>query len=345
MDRFGTRRVMLVCILMATAGYFALSQAQSMWQVIVVFAVPLGFAYNWAMFNSGAAFINNWFDRHKATALSMLNVGQAAGALVLPLMAYAITSLGWRNALFISGVALLIAGLAVTAIVRNTPEEMGLTPDGEQPRTEAGGRPAPPATGTTLGEAVRTPFFWSISLGSACMLFVNNSIIFHMVPLLGSKGESEGIAASMLSMQLFFTLPIVLITAWAADRLGGTKVLVCMMICTFIGVPVMLAAKSVPAYILASAFLAFGGSHWAILWSVLGRAYGRRHYNSIRMSVYSILIIGSATAPLLAGLSYDATESYTFWLKVLIGVGLAGIATFVVTVKSERAPKPVAAAA
>jgi MFS family permease len=171
------------------------------------------------------------------------------------------------------------------------------------------------------------------------MLFVNGSILFHLVPLLKSKGETESTAASLLSLQLFLLVPIVLATAWAADRVGGTRVLVAMMVMTLLGVVVLLAAQSLPMYILASSLLAFGGSHWAILWALLGRAYGRRHYNSIRMSVYSILIAGMSGAPLLAGVTFDATQSYTRWLQILVLVGLAGVATFMVTVKTELDPK------
>ena len=54
------------------------------------------------------------------------------------------------------------------------------------------------------------------------------------------------------------------------------------------------------------------------------------------MSVYSLLIGGMAAAPLLAGITYDATDSYTLWLQVLVGVGLLGIASFTVTAKSQR---------
>jgi MFS family permease len=135
-------------------------------------------------------------------------------------------------------------------------------------------------------------------------------------------------------------VPIVLVTAWGADRLDGTKVLVVMMVCTFLGVLVLLAAESLLVYIFAMALLAFGGSNWAILWAVLGRKYGRRHYNAIRMTIYSILTAGIAIGPLLAGISYDATDSYTPWLRMLIGVGLAGIVVFVYAVRAVRQPIP-----
>ena len=168
------------------------------------------------------------------------------------------------------------------------------------------------------------------------MLFVNSSIIFHIVPILGSKGESSEVAATLLSLQIFLSVPIVLFCAWAADRIGGTKVMVAMMLLTLAGVVALLHAQSLWGYVFASSLLAFGGSNWAILWAVLGRMYGRRHYNSIRMSIYSILIGGMATAPLLAGLSFDATQSYTTWLQLLIVVAAVGVAFFVATVKAER---------
>jgi MFS family permease len=334
MDRYGVRSVMLITLLITVAGYFLMAAASALWQVIFLFTVPLGLAYNWAILNSGAPVLNNWFNRQKARALSLLNVGHGAGALLLPVMALLITELGWRPAMVIAGFILLAMGLVAVAVTRNSPEEMGLTPDGD---------PAPPHAGTpvnlamdgvTLAEAIRTLFFWTIALGSACMLFINLSIVFHMVPIVESRGESEGFGAMLLSLQLFMTVPIVLITAWGADRVDGNKVLVAMMILTALGVFLLREADGLLLYALAMTLLAFGGSNWPILWAVLGHKYGRRHYNAIRMSIYSVLILGMSAGPLLAGYTYDETGGYSLWLQILLGVGAAGIVTFLVSVKA-----------
>ncbi len=345
MDRFGPRRVMLVTLLVAAGGYVALSQAQALWQVIVMFALPLGVAYNWAILNSGAPILNNWFDRQKARALSLLNVGHGAGALLLPLMALAIVDLGWRTAILAGGVVLLVAGLITVFVIRDTPEEMGLTPDGDaKAEDDAPYSGHNQTAGTTLKEAVRTPFFWAIGLGSACMLFINSSVIFHMVPLMESRGEGESLGALLLSLQLLLTVPIVLASAWAADKVGGTRVLTGMMVFASLGVLVLLVAETRWVYVPAVALLAFGGSHWAILWAVLGRVYGRLHYNSIRMSIYSILIAGMSGAPVLAGLSFDIHDSYTPWLRILIAISAIGIVAFVVTDRAAKASRITSAA-
>jgi MFS family permease len=339
MDRYGMRAVMLVTLLVTVAGYFLLAIVNQFWQVVFVFTVPLGVAYNWAILNSGAPVLNNWFNRQKARALSLLNVGHGAGALLLPVMAFFIDELGWRPAMVFAGFILLAAGLAAVVITRNTPEEMGETPDGDPLPVADPTRPTNVSSdGATLHEAIRTPFFWTISLGSACMLIINLSVVFHMVPIMEDRGESEGLGATLLSLQLFMTVPIVLVTAWGADRLDGTKILVAMMALTTLGVLVLAVSSSIPGYVLAMTLLAFGGSNWPILWAVLGHKYGRRNYNAIRMSIYSVLILGMSAGPLLAGVTYDATGSYTLWLQILLAVGLAGIATFLVAVKAASIP-------
>lgn len=338
MDRYGMRTVMLLALIVTVAGYFLLSITNALWQVIFIFTIPLGVAYNWAILNSGAPVLNNWFNRQKARALSLLNVGHGAGALLLPVMAFLITDLGWRPAMVVAGIILLVAGAIAVAVTRNTPEEMSLTPDNDPAPERAFDQPSVSMEGLTYREAIRTVFFWAMAIGSACMLFINLSVVFHMVPIVESRGESEGFGATLLSIQLFMTVPIVLVTAWGADRVDGTKVLVAMMALTTSGVLVLISADALPTYVLAMTLLAFGGSNWPILWAVLGHKYGRRNYNAIRMSIYSVLILGMSAGPLLAGVSFDATGGYSTWLQILVGVGLAGILTFVVAVRAARHP-------
>ena len=144
------------------------------------------------------------------------------------------------------------------------------------------------------------------------------------------KGESESFGAILLSMQLTWTVPVVLGVSWAADRFDGTRIMTAMMTMVLLGVVVMLFAQEIWGYLLAVAMLAFGGSHWAILWATLGRQYGRAHYNIIRLSIYSILIAGMSGAPYFAGLSFDRTNSYDPWLRILLFVGILGALSFVV---------------
>ena len=338
MDRFGPRKVMIVTTAMSISGYVFLSISDEFWQALVIFTIPLGVAYNWAILNSGAPILNNWFERGKARALSLLNVGHGAGALLLPLMALAIVTFEWRASMVLAAVVMTAVMVPVLFVVRNTPEEMGLSPDGDEPdptRAATGGRPAQQA-GMTLTEAIRGPFFWAVGIGSSCMLFVNSGIIAHIVPLLVWKGQSESVGALLLSLQLVWTVPVVLGVSWAADRYDGSRIMVGMMLVVLAGAITLLLAQNLWSLTIAVMMLATGGSHWAIFWAVLGRQYGRAHYNSIRLCIYSIIISGIAGAPFFAGLTFDRTGSYEPWLQIILVVGVVGLVSFIAAAVTRK---------
>ncbi|MCY4625725.1 MAG: MFS transporter [Chloroflexi bacterium] len=338
MDKFGPRRIMIITTAMSIAGYVLLAMATEFWQALLIFTIPLGVAYNWAILNSGAPILNNWFERGKARALSLLNVGHGAGALLLPLMAIAIVTFEWRWSMLLAAGVMTVVMIPVLMVVRNTPEEMNLAPDGDKPdptRAATGGRPAMLA-GMTLAEAVRGPFFWAVGIGSSCMLFVNSGIIAHIVPLLVWKGQTESVGALLLSLQLVWTVPVVLGVSWAADRYDGSKIMVGMMCVVLAGAVTLLVAQSLWSLVLAVMMLATGGSHWAIFWAVLGRQYGRANYNSIRLCIYSIIISGIAGAPFFAGLTYDRTGSYGPWLQIILFVGVLGLIAFIIAAITRK---------
>lgn len=338
MDRFGPRSVMVVTTALAISGYLFLSVSQEFWHALVIFTIPLGVAYNWAILNSGAPILNNWFDRGKARALSLLNVGHGAGALLLPLMALAISTFEWRWSMVLAAGVMTVVMIPVLFVVRNSPEEMGLSPDGDgpDPAHEAFAGQSAATLGMTLTQAVRGPFFWAVGIGSSCMLFVNSGIIAHIVPMLVWKGQSESVGALLLSLQLAWTVPVVLGVSWAADRFDGTRIMTGMMVVVLAGVVVLLMAQSLWSLTLAVIMLATGGSHWAIFWAVLGRQYGRAHYNSIRLCIYSIIIAGIAGAPFFAGFTFDRTGSYGPWLQIILVVGAVGLISFIVAAVTRK---------
>lgn len=336
MDRYGARRIMVVGLLISTGGFFLLSIAQSLWQVIVIIALPLGLAYNWSILNAGAPILNNWFNLKKAKALALLSVFHGAGAALLPIMALGISSFGWRWATAIGGVVFITAALPSMIFTRSTPEEMGLTPDGiEQATPQPPGQPGSGPGGMELREAMGTWFFWVVGLGTACMLFANLSVIAHFVAILVSKGSTESMGATLLSVQLVMAVPYVIVGGWATDRFGGAKVLVGVMVGVTAGVGVLLWATDIWSYVIATLLLASGGAVWPVLWAGLGYVYGRAHYNVIRLSIYSILILGMSTGPYFAGLSFDRTGDYSSWLTTLLFVCAAGILTLSIAAWAE----------
>lgn len=92
--------------------------------------------------------------------MSILGTGVSLGGfVVLPVVGLVMDTLEWRATLVASGVGVAAVFLPIGLfVVRNSPAEMGLSPDGAR---DAFGAPAAPSLieGLTLREALRTPLF------------------------------------------------------------------------------------------------------------------------------------------------------------------------------------------
>src|SRR5262249_56542356 len=106
--------------------------------------------------------ISRWFRGRRATALSLLGAASMAGmSLLVPVAMWLILSVGWRWAYGIIGLgsAVILLPLALW-VVRESPETMGLAPDGLPAASHTAA--ASGAERTPVREAIRTAPFWQL---------------------------------------------------------------------------------------------------------------------------------------------------------------------------------------
>ena len=120
-DRFGTRRVMIpgIVLFALAIASFGLMPARQLPLIFAIFAVA-GFIGGVQTPIPYAAVITHWFDRERGIALGVATAGVGLGVALIPQLAAAlITHLGWRNACFGLGIAIIVlAWLPVAIFVR-----------------------------------------------------------------------------------------------------------------------------------------------------------------------------------------------------------------------------------
>lgn len=135
--------------------------------------------------------VTRWFQRKMGLALGILTSGFGASGLIIPVIVWLIDDLGWRTAVIIMGVGMWLIGIPLAFVIRNSPEEYGLFPDG-RPTPE----PASPATaeggaGKTsgneevpFGEVLKHRAFLFLAVSEGLRMVAVGAVITHIMPYL-----------------------------------------------------------------------------------------------------------------------------------------------------------------
>jgi MFS transporter len=189
---FGVPAITKVAALSLGAGIAGWALAQEPWQL---FAAALLSGTGWVAMSAAAinAIVSPWFVRTRPAALAMAYNGASIGGVVFsPLWVFAIGLMGFPAAAAVIGAVMAVTiWLLADLMFAKTPQQMGLTPDGDAPGPAAASVTSPsagPLPGSQLWRDLR---FLTLSAGMALGLFAQIGLIAHLfsllVPALGAQ--------------------------------------------------------------------------------------------------------------------------------------------------------------
>jgi OFA family oxalate/formate antiporter-like MFS transporter len=279
----------------------------------------------------------------------------------VPVLALGIALWGWRSVSTIVGIILLAVIPPLAFFIRNTPESMGLTMDGDT--TTSGEGPQPKLVGAsgglevqrqvadrknwqppvdyTVAAAMRTAGYWILVTATSLRLVAKGAVILHVIPILVSKGADEKTAASIFGLLLFITVPLYLTIGWLSDRLPKGLVLAAASACGTLSFALLASPLQSFWVILLFVFLfAIADASAPTNWAVVGDYFGQKTFNQLRGFVNLVNFPGVLLAPVFVGWWYDHHQSYTVPLWIFTGVFGLGALAFTVM----RRPRQVAQA-
>jgi MFS family permease len=331
-DRRGPRLLTVIGTIFLAAGALILAGAHTRWHVVLGYAVVMAIGGVALGELSADATVTRWFVRRRGRALAVATMGLSAAGIVIPIpLAYAITRFGWRGAWIMIAAAVLALGTAAAIAMRGRPEDHGLTADG------VAAADAPREASLTARQALRTPAFWLLVVGTNLGGLALFGVNIHLFSYLGDRGLPPATAAAVVT--LLYVLHTAAKPLWGliAERVhvrhciaacyagGGAGILILLMSPTFAAV---LAFTVI--YGLTRGAQSFVTS---LAWA---EYFGRDAQGAIRGLAAPARFIASAAGPVLGGWLYDRTGSYegallAFALAFLLGGGVAAAA---------RAPLP-----
>ena len=327
--------VRLIAYAGAVVGAFALvmlGQVTQKWQLFVVYAV---FAVAWS--SSGLTLattvVTRWFHAKRASAIAAASSGLSVGGIVLTPVVKSLI-----DAHKMSGMApwlglIWLVGMAVPAFlfVRPEPTALNWMPDG-QPKPENHVVDLP---GTPLETAVRTRFFWVVTVGYVLVMGAQVRAIEQIVKLVEERTD-KGTAALATS---------VLSGASVVFRLVGGRVIPRFPLARFMffvaavqGSAIVLIGQmesTLPLFVAIALFGAMVGNVLMMQSLLIAQRFGVKDYARISARSGLISLTGTAIGPILIGSIRDAAGNYTVPYLVAGCISLVGAAIFTLSGPAE----------
>lgn len=320
-DRYGARPVVLAGSVLLAAGLALASQARSLLEFQLSYGLLVGFAAG-SFFPPLMAVVTNWFDRHRALAVSLMSMGVGVAPMTMsPLASWLLTVQDWRGAqLTIATIAALVL-VPAALLVREAPGALA-----------GAGALAPGASGgreMSLGEALRSPPFMVLALTFFACCAMHSGPIFHTISYAIFCGVPPLAAVSIYSLEGLAGLGGRVLFGVLGDRYGAKRALVAgLLVQAFAAGAFVFASRLGEFYAVAFVFgLAYGGV--MPLYAVLARGYfGPRIMGGVIGAAAMVSSLGMALGPLAGGWIFDGFGSYA-WLYIgsfAVGLGAVAIA-------------------
>lgn len=318
MDRFGMRRVVSLALALVALGSGVTVFMTASWQLVLSWGVLVGLGTGSMALVFVATVTDRWFVRHRGLVIGVLTAGGATGQLIfLPVLAHLAEMSGWRVAALTVTVAALAVVPLVWFLLRDTPEEIGLTPygAGDEPRvsrTATGGAAARALR--TLRDAARTRSFWFLAGGFAiCGASTNGLVGTHFIPAAHDHGMAETTAAGLLAVVGVFDIVGTVFSGWLSDRMDARVLLVAYYTlrgASLLILPQLFGATAEPSMLV---FIIFYGLDWVATVPPTV-ALCRKIYGADGAVVFGWVFashqIGAAFAATFAGVTRDHLGNY-----------------------------------
>ncbi|MDA1077324.1 MAG: MFS transporter [Proteobacteria bacterium] len=329
-DRFGPRLILRIGIVLFGLGFFWLSRIET---IIGFYGAIILIALGSSLGGFATLMVSlvNWFNRHRAKAIALSQLGYSLGGLLVPVVIVALNVYGWRDTAFVSGLIVMFVGLPLVQLVSHRPEDRGEVIDGSvQNEQQAAAEVARLKTDFTARQAMRTRAFWLISIGHAIALLTVSAVMVHLVPhLIESLDYSMGKASIFVAIMTATQMAGQMMGGYLGDRLNKRYICVACMVGHFIGL--MLLAYAVNE-LMVVAFAVIHGFAWGargpLMVALRADYFGSTSFGTIMGFSSLIVMLGMSGGPLFAGMAADYFGAYQPGLAILATTALLGCFCF-----------------
>ena len=329
-DVYGTRRTLLIGVVLFSVGIMLTGTMDSLWEFYLYYGIIVGIALAVFMVLLVSA-VSYWFRTQQGLAIGVLMASFGVGPLLAaPIIVYVINQFGWETAMAASGLGSGLVMLVLIVRFYGKPADKGAKPYGAMP-TDPIEIPADRATVTAESKAffnrARGTFnFWNLvnihflgCVGHSIIIVYAASIAIH-------QGIDSVVAAGVVST--FFGLSIAsrFWTAFLADYFSPRGIMFASFLLQGATVFLLLEASAVWHFYAFAVIFGIGYGGEGTVFPMLDRKY---YKNAPFGTPYGWQMFGASLGMGLGGwiggYLFDVTGEYTWTIIVSAATSLGGM--------------------
>ena len=353
-DRYGPRFLVTMGLLVVGCALLVMSSVRTdiLWPFFTAYIIGRAISNPFLIGVVPRTASVNFFRRRRNITIAISGMSRpVGGAINIQIISLIAATASWRVAYGYVGLFLLALSIPAFLIMRRTPEEIGMLPDGDrpaagQPQTGRAGVRRTPAGATpefswTVREAMRTRAYWCIAGTAILAVIASAGLGYILVPYLVSESgphltKPQAVGVGSLGAVLAMTT---LVWGFLADKLGPRH---CMTLtiagAVLSGVFLMFGVNSVwTAYLFAILWGFFSNTVGTLEHMLLAQYYGRGSFGAILGSLGPLQTTALGVAPVFGSYLFEFTQNYTLVFMVLMAMyACAGMLIFLA--KAPRLP-------
>jgi MFS family permease len=319
-DRVGAQRMLFIGLVICSLGFFALSFVDSlpMLYIVIVLGIVLGSSLGYNMPIS--VLIAKVFHERRSLAFGIFRMGPGISGPLVPVVGWMIGLWGWRTAAATSAFVIFLVGLPFAVIIKRIYDhEEAAQSAAEKTGDVVTSRRPPSDPQFTLSQALRHRSFWLLSVAMALRHLVTEGVSVHFVILLVDRGWSTETASGLLGVSALIGAPARVGMGWLGDMLDKRRLVMGLLLALSFSVLLMgytaVAFVFTPCMIIYS--LAYGGLA-SLQEPIRADYFGTKAFATIQGVSRSVTTAGTFMGPIIAGLLYDLTRSYTIAFGIFL---------------------------
>jgi len=331
-DRFGSRRLMIVGILLAGLAPIGLGAMTSLAMFYTFYLCnALGYLLGGPLPNQ--VLLSRWFDAGRGKAMGFAYLGIGVGGALVPLIAHALeVRFGWHVALQLLGVLMIAVALPLIWIVKEAPAFASAPAGGDASARQAGLAHGAPAGAASIAGAGSRPRIWTdwtfplLLIGSMCSIGAVGGTMQNLKLFLSlDKAVTQGDVAGVLSLVLLGSIGGRLLMGVLADMFPKKFVMLGIYALVAVTVPLLYAAPSLGTLRLAAVAFGIGlGGDYMIIPLMAAELYGLARLGRVMGVVLTADGVAEALVPMAVGSLRDQYGSYGPGFGLLLGLAVMG---------------------